>query len=57
MAVRNALRERKERLRPEKPREIDWAALRRNQAEAALEDPAITSESHNGLYGEDGLPA
>lgn len=57
MAVRTALQERKERLSAPKKREIDWAALRRIQAEAALGDPSITSESHNDLYGDDGMPA
>lgn len=56
-AVREALRERRDRLKPPPKREIDWAALRRIQAEARQGDPRITSESHNDLYGEDGLPA
>lgn len=59
MAVRIALQERKERLTPPRKREIDWAALRRIQAfmnEPGV-DRSITSESHNDLYGEDGLPA
>lgn len=57
MAVRHALRERKERLRPEKPREIGEVAVERIIQRFAAVRPAGLSSELTDLYGEDGLPA